>query len=86
METKVEHKLRVGDVFLESDGWGYIVGEPGITNSDKIIQLFYINKRHVASQISFYRNIESVDIKVDDKFLFNMCDIFEDAKNALNGH
>ncbi len=83
MESEVTHKLRIGDVFLEKDGWGKVCTQVGL--STKEVGYFGYMKEHVlASAIDTARPIVKLEIGENWVFLFNVCDMFKAAKGALH--
>jgi hypothetical protein len=81
MDDKVKHKLRVGDVFLEEDGWGRVVMKAAL--SSNIYKWSYI-KPHTMCPTDDYRTLEEMEINPTWKFMYNLCDMFADAKKALD--
>lgn len=88
METKIEDRLlRAGDVFLEKDGWGLILGRPILGSDGSVHTLAHINDRSVVSIGYFFNDIKEVKKHLIDRqcvFMYNACDIFDAAKKAIN--
>ena len=83
MESEVTHKLRVGDVFLEKDGWGKVCTQVGL-NTKEVGYFGYIKEHVLASAIDNARPIVKLEIGENWVFLFNVCDVFTAAKGALH--
>jgi hypothetical protein len=90
METKIEHKYRVGDVFLTSDGWGEVLLEPAMGNADGgMFTYAYINLSTFAISHNYFKDKNSIKTHLNAgtrkaKFLFNLCDLFGTTRDALN--
>jgi hypothetical protein len=89
METKIEHKYRVGDVFLISDGWGEILLAPDMGCTEQIFTYAYINTKTLAISHKYFGSITSVEKhynypEKNAKFLFNLSDLFATTRDALN--
>ncbi len=82
METKIKANYKVGDVFLESDGWGKMIVSPAMGNDADVYTFVYINTTTLAISHNYYTNITS--IVPDGKYLFNLCDLFGSTKEAVN--
>jgi hypothetical protein len=81
METKIKANYKVGDVFLESDGWGKMIVSPAMGN-DEVYTYVYINTTTLAISHNYYTSITS--IVLEGKYLFNLCDLFRSTKEAVN--
>lgn len=89
METKIEHKYRVGDVFLTHDGWGELVLAPAMGDDGGMFTYAYINLKTLAISHNYFNGVSSVEkhFKMPErkaKFLFNLCDLFGTTRDALN--
>lgn len=83
METKIkDHKVRLGDVFLQKDGWGLIITKP-VLESSTVFSTAYINSFIICPSHTHRESIDKIKIKDTDIFLFNICDIFSSAKDAM---
>jgi hypothetical protein len=80
MDDQVKHKLRVGDVFLEPDGWGRVLTKVAM-GSD--IYVWQFLKSHTMCITSDYGTLESIKIKPTWIYMYNLCDIFGDTEKAL---
>lgn len=82
MESKVTHKLRVGDVFLEKDGWGKVCTHIEMGRSD--IGFFgYVREYTLAAAIGKSQPFTQLEVEDDWVFLFNVCDLFSEAKKVI---
>lgn len=81
MEDKVNHNLRVGDVFLEPDGWARVLSRASM-GCDICVWMYL--KEHTMCLTGDYGALTDMKIKSDWQFLYNVCDLFADAKKALN--
>ena len=89
METKIEHKYRVGDVFLTGDGWGEILLAPAMGDDGGMFTYAYINIKTLAISHNYFNGVISVEKhftykEKKTKFLFNLCDLFATTRDALN--
>lgn len=89
METKIEHKYRVGDVFLTSDGWGEVLLSPAMGTDGGMFTYAYINLNTFALSHNYYESKNSIvkhltNVVNKRKFLFNLCDLFGTTRDALN--
>lgn len=82
MESKVTHKLRLGDVFVEKDGWGKMCMQIGLT-SREVGFFAYVSGETLATAIDTSRPMRLLTVKEDWVFLFNVCDVFKTARGAL---
>ena len=80
METKIKANHKVGDVFLEQDGWGKMIISPAIGN-DEVYTYLYINTTTLAISHNYYTNTSNI-VPDDAKYLFNMCDLFRSTKEV----
>ena len=82
MESEVTHKLRLGDVFIEKDGWGKMCMRVGLTSSE--VGFFaYVSGETLAAAIDKCRPTKLLRVEKDWVFLFNVCDVFKTARGAL---
>jgi len=83
MESKVNHTLRVGDVFMEDDGWGKMCMRISLTNAD--VGFFaYISSSTLTAAIDTSKPMKVLAIEKHWEFLFNVCDMFKTATEALS--
>ena len=74
----METKIRVGDVYLQADGWGVIITRPAM-NETAVVTSNYLKDYLVAHTETYYASIDDVKLRKKDVFLFNLCDLFKDA-------
>lgn len=74
--------IREGDVYLTKDGWGTIVGKSSLSSDGGIYTKIFLN-RHIITPSGDSTTKFNWMIDKEDKFLFNICDLFNDAKEAL---
>lgn len=81
MEDKVNHNLRVGDVFLEPDGWCRVCLSVGLINTNNGFFAYAKNTTFTAD-VCETRPIKELKPKPTWQYLFNMCDVVRDATKA----
>lgn len=79
METKIKANHKIGDVFLEQDGWGKILVSPAMGNED-VYTYLYINTSTLAISHTYFTHTNI--IPDDAKYLFNLCDLFRSTKEV----
>jgi len=83
MESKVNHTLRVGDVFVEDDGWGKMCMRISLSSTD--VGFFaYISSSTLTAAIDTSKPMKELTIGKHWEFLFNVCDMFRTANEALS--
>lgn len=82
METKIKANHKVGDVFLEQDGWGRIIVAANM-GGDNVYTHIYLNVDTLGLSSTFYTNTSNI-MPDDAKYLFNLCDLFRSTKEAVN--
>ena len=81
MDDQVKHNLRIGDVFLEPDGWGRILVKASL--SSDIYKWVYL-KSHTMCPTDEYRALQDMKVNPTWKYMYNLCDMFADATKALD--
>lgn len=83
MESKVNHTLRVGDVFVEDDGWGKMCMRISLSSTD--VGFFaHVSTDTLAAAIDTTKPMKELTIGKHWEFLFNVCDVFKTATEALS--
>lgn len=80
MDDKVKHVLRVGDVFLEPDGWARVLMKASLTSD---VYLWAHMKEHTLAPTTEYGMLNNMKYVDGCVFLYNLCDMFGDAKKAM---
>ena len=78
-----ERKLRIGDVYLEPDGWGRVLtgADSNGVGDDKIVTWQYLRQSSLFIGHSYGR-LSDVKVGKDWVFLFNLRDLFYDASKG----
>lgn len=81
----METKIRVGDVYLQADGWGLMVTRPTL-GENTIVTSNFLNTFTLCPSSTYYLGMDKVKLKDTDVFLFNVCDLFSSAREAMKEH
>jgi len=82
MESKVNHTLRVGDVFMEEDGWGKVCMR--ISLCADVGFFAHVSTDTLTAAIDTSKPMKELTIGKHWEFLFNVCDMFRTANEALS--
>lgn len=74
-----KRELRVGDVYLEPDGWGRLLTAADTSAGDNRVVTWHSLKHKSLWNGHAYRRLSEVEVPKDWVFLFNLGDVFHDA-------
>jgi len=75
-----KRELRVGDVYLEPDGWGQVLvgADTSGVGDNRIVTWCYLKKTSLTNS-HVYQPLSKVKVPDNWVFMFNLGDVFHDA-------